>query len=1156
MQVLRRIVSRQVVLAMTLVGVLTMVGCSGDSSSSGPNVTATPTFNPGAGSYNTSQTVTISDSTPGAVLYCTTDGTTPTTSSPQCSQPTTVFKTEFLQAIAAAPGKTSSTVASAGYTINLNAAATPTFSPAGGSYTSAQTVTISDATAGANIYFTTDGSVPTATSTLYTAPLTISKSMTLSAIAIASGFANSGIASASYLVGTGTAAPVISPAGGTFGAAQNVTITDATSGANIYYTVDGSVPTSSSTPYSGPINVSANQTISTIAIASGTASVVTTASFTITIPAAAPPTFSPAGGTYSTAQNVILSDTTPGATIYYAVDGSTPTTSSTKYDNTSIAVGGSETIKAIATATGFGSSAVASATYTLNLSVATPTFSPAAGTFSAAQTVTINDATAGATIYYTIDGSAPSTSSTKYTGTAIAVASTETLNAVAAVGNTLSSVATATYTINIPSTFSGNVLSGTLPVNGAQVVLYAAGQSDYASSADTLSTTAVTTDASGAFAFSYNCPASPGDLVYVVATGGSTGSGGANPSLALMAALGPCGSIPPTTKVVVNEVTTVASAYALSQFMTGAANVGAAATTASYHGLANAFKTVRNLVDLTTGQALDHTPAYPTNLTGDPNILNNSTVPQSRINTLANTLNSCATAGGACSTLFQAATPSSGSAPADTLQAILNIAQHPGNQAGMVFNVAAGSGPFTPALTAAPNDWTLALTYTGGGLGFAPGIQIPFATGRNTSGQFLNTAMAIDATGNIWVTGFNNNSVNSTIDPDQFSGMIAEFSNQGTPLTQPSQFASGTPSAATFGGYIPIKQFTGNGINNGGTQVPQSIALDPSGNAWVLGGSGSAGGGSATTSSGGALTEIGPGLSVVLPYVNLGSASAYSSIAIDGGSNVWAFGSNGLQEFDSSGKLALGPDSGVNNPASPFGYGALPALIFDSNGTSLWASDNSCCGDLYQINPKNDTAIVDYFANAPGTYTPLVAGSADAATGNPGNIYGCGDANTTGPILDVFNISNPTSPVAAYPISARGCGNQMVMDGAGHIFTVTGSPDTTAITPGIVDEFAVSSSGVTQISPSTGYTGTGTGESPTINPDRNASLILQNGLSVPAAGVTGAAIDGSGNLWVLNVDTGSTASPGNALVEFVGIAAPVVTPTSLALQFGQVGVRP
>jgi len=214
MQVLRRIVSRQVVLAMALVGVLTMVGCSGDSSSSGPNVTATPTFNPGAGSYNTSQTVTISDSTPGAVLYCTTDGTTPTTSSPQCSQPTTVFKTEFLQAIAAAPGKTSSTVASAGYTINLNAAATPTFSPAGGSYTSAQTVTISDATAGANIYFTTDGSVPTATSTLYTAPLTISKSMTLSAIAIASGFANSGIASASYLVGTGTAAPVISPAGG------------------------------------------------------------------------------------------------------------------------------------------------------------------------------------------------------------------------------------------------------------------------------------------------------------------------------------------------------------------------------------------------------------------------------------------------------------------------------------------------------------------------------------------------------------------------------------------------------------------------------------------------------------------------------------------------------------------------------------------------------------------------------------------------------------------------------------------------------------------------------------------------------------------------------------------------------------------------------
>jgi hypothetical protein len=79
-------------------------------------------------------------------------------------------------------------------------AATPSFSEPSGTYSSAQIVSLSSATAGSTIYFTTDGSAPSTSSHLYSGPITIASSTVVQAIAVAPGYANSGLAQASYVI--------------------------------------------------------------------------------------------------------------------------------------------------------------------------------------------------------------------------------------------------------------------------------------------------------------------------------------------------------------------------------------------------------------------------------------------------------------------------------------------------------------------------------------------------------------------------------------------------------------------------------------------------------------------------------------------------------------------------------------------------------------------------------------------------------------------------------------------------------------------------------------------------------------------------------------------------------------------------------------------
>src|SRR6267143_1693207 len=88
----------------------------------------------------------------------------------------------------------------------------------------------------------------------------------------------------------------------------------------------------------------------------------------------------------------IFTDSTPGATIYYTTDGSTPTTSSATYSGP-LTVTTTQTLKAIAAASGYAPSAVASATYTIQVPAATPVLSPASGTYTSSVVVTITDST-------------------------------------------------------------------------------------------------------------------------------------------------------------------------------------------------------------------------------------------------------------------------------------------------------------------------------------------------------------------------------------------------------------------------------------------------------------------------------------------------------------------------------------------------------------------------------------------------------------------------------------------------------------------------------------------------------------------------------------------------------------------------------------------
>lgn len=159
---------------------------------------AAPTVTPAAGTYVGPQTVTLSTVDPLATIRFTIDGTTPTDTSPVYGAPFVLAATTTIHARAFRNGWTPSATSSASLVVMQGTLATPTASPAGGSYRPTETVTL-NSQAGSTIRYTTDGSEPTEMSSIYVGPLSFPEGdVTLRAKAFQPDWVSSGTLTQTY----------------------------------------------------------------------------------------------------------------------------------------------------------------------------------------------------------------------------------------------------------------------------------------------------------------------------------------------------------------------------------------------------------------------------------------------------------------------------------------------------------------------------------------------------------------------------------------------------------------------------------------------------------------------------------------------------------------------------------------------------------------------------------------------------------------------------------------------------------------------------------------------------------------------------------------------------------------------------------------------
>jgi hypothetical protein len=393
----------------------------------------------------------------------------------------------------------------------------------------------------------------------------------------------------------------------------------------------------------------------------------------------------------------------------------------------------------------------------------------------------------------------------------------------------------------------GLVHGGQQPVAYSSIQIYQAGSTGYGTGARALLTPAVLTDINGNFNITQTYSCTSGTQVYITATGGQPLTGTTNSALSLIAGLGLCDNLGPSTYTNINEITTVGTVWALAPFMNGV-NSGAPSTNAA--GLASAFADVNTFVNTANG--------FPyTSTTG-------VTLPSAEINTIADSIAACVNTAGAsstgCSNLFSAAPNANNSLPSDTITAAINIARNPSRNVSAIISNASGYAVFAPTIPSA-NDLTLAVTYTGSGLS-AP------------------SALAVDSSGNIWVTNATGNSV-------------TEVTHTGTVLSGAS-------------GYTPA-----------GLSSPSAIAFDLSGHAWITNA------GTSTSS----LSELSTsGANVGSSPFSGGGLSTPTGIAFDAAGNSWISnsGNSKVSEFSSTGSALSGSGYTVSGLNAPVGVAVNP----------------------------------------------------------------------------------------------------------------------------------------------------------------------------------------------------------------------------------------